>query len=525
MTLLIVDDEYYLVQGLKNRIHWAEYGIDTVLEAYSAEQALEVYQDNRIDILLADVEMPRENGLSLIGKVIEQGYDSVNILLTGHADFNYAKEAIRLKVFDYLVKPIESGQLALVIMRAAEELERRRQQQKAALERRRERFWQLLYSGELPSENEEAVRSYLEAEGPWDISLDEHFYYSYLMVKRIKADISEVTSPEAAPAMQGKIRGLLSEDSCVAAADRRGYMISTRVVPGVSEEMLHARGEKLVKTLGDIHPDHSFVLYTFAEAPLLSAPHACELLSQYAMRILTTGNEVISVLSTDLRNRLEEDRKTVLIPVETWRERLLQGKTEDILFQVRSLLERRKTVYSARYLSMIFYGLLDTVMSVFADQKRSPAEMLTQVSHSSDFTEAARAPESLARWAENLLREADRNLKQEKEAGSLIEQIREYIDEHLEDPHLDRGMISAAVHISPDYLSYLFHKETGAVLSAYVTEKRIAAAKRLLLTTDLSLEEIGERTGFSNSTYFHRQFKKITGSTPSVYRKEAGKKQ
>lgn len=109
MTLLIVDDEYYMVQGLKKRIKWTECGIDTVLEAYSAEQALQIYQENQVDILLADVEMPRENGLSLIRKVVRQGYDSINILLTGHADFNYAQEAIQLKVFDYLVKPIESA--------------------------------------------------------------------------------------------------------------------------------------------------------------------------------------------------------------------------------------------------------------------------------------------------------------------------------------------------------------------------------------------------------------------------------
>ena len=124
MTLLIVDDEYYLVQGVKNAISWADYGIDTVLEAYSAEQALARFAEQKIDIMLADVEMPRENGLSLIRKVVERGYGSINILLTGHANFNYAKEAIQLKVFDYLLKPVEIPQLTQVIGKACDELER-----------------------------------------------------------------------------------------------------------------------------------------------------------------------------------------------------------------------------------------------------------------------------------------------------------------------------------------------------------------------------------------------------------------
>lgn len=524
MTLLIVDDEYYLVQGLKNRINWAECGIDTVLEAYSAEQALQAYQENQVDILLADVEMPRENGLSLIRKVIEQGYDSINILLTGHADFNYAKEAIQLKVFDYLVKPIESGQLVLVITRAAEELERRRTSQKAGLQLRREHFWQLLYSGELPAGNADVVQEYLENAELDDISIEDHYYFSYLMVKRNKSEISEVTSPDAAPAMQADLRKLLTEESCAAAADRRGYMICTRVTPGVTQEMLQERCEKLVKTLGEMHPDHSFVLYTFSESPLLSAPYACELLSQYAMRILTTGNQVVSINNPSLRDRMAEERGALMIPTQAWRELLLEGRPDDILFQIRGLLERRNTVYSVRYLSVIFYSLLDLVISVFSEQKRSAGEMLSEVSHSADFAKAASSPESLVRWAESLLREADISLRREKESGSLMQQVQAYIEDHFSDPHLDRAQIASVVHISPDYLSYLFHKETGGVLSSYVTERRIAAAKELLLSTDLTLEEVGEHCGFSNSTYFHRQFKKITGSTPSVYRKKHGKK-
>ena len=524
MNLLIVDDEYYLVQGLKNRIRWNEYGIDTVLEAYSAEQALQMYQENRIDILLADVEMPRENGLSLIRKVIEQGYDSINILLTGHADFNYAKEAIQLRVFDYLVKPIESGQLVLVITRAREELERQRQAQKAAGRLKREHFWQLLYSGELPAQDADAITEHLESAGIEDISIEDHFYYSYLVVKKDRSEISDVTSPDAAPAMHADIRELLSEDSCAAAADRRGYMISTRCDTGVSQGELHERCEALVKKLSEMHPDHSFVLYTFSEAPLLAAPYAAELLSQYALRILTNGSQVVSITSTEQIDRLKEDRNSVLIPMQNWRELLLEGKSEDILFQIRGLLERRNRVYSVKYLSIIFYGLLDLVISVFSEQKRSAGEMLAEVSHSADFAKASSSPESLLRWSESLLREADMSLRREKESGSLVKQVKDYIEDHFRDPELDRTQIAEYVHISTDYLSYLFHKETGGVLSSYIAEQRIAAAKELLLSTDLTLEEVGERCGFSNSTYFHRQFKKITGNTPSTYRKNAGKR-
>ena len=387
---------------------------------------------------------------------------------------------------------------------------------------KRENFWQLVYSGELPVIDADAVQEHLEKAGLDDISVDDHFYYSYMLVRRTGAAGQE-TSPDAAPAMQADIRRLLTDESNIAASDRRGYMICTRIVPGVTKEMLWRRAEELVKRLGDMHPHHFFVLYTFTEAPLLAAPYACELLSQYAMRILTTENKVVSILNPELKDRLEEDPKDMLIPAETWREWLLQGRTDDILFQIRRLLEQRNTVYSVRYLSFIFYSLLDIVISVFSDRKLSPGDFLARVSHGSDFAQASSSPESLIRWAENLLREAGSDLRRGKEAGSLLDQVKDYIEENFSDPDLDRTRIASAVHISPDYLSYLFHKEAGSVLSAYINERRIAAAKKLLQSADMTLEEISERCGFSNSTYFHRQFKKLSGLTPAAYRKQYGK--
>jgi YesN/AraC family two-component response regulator len=75
--------------------------------------------------------------------------------------------------------------------------------------------------------------------------------------------------------------------------------------------------------------------------------------------------------------------------------------------------------------------------------------------------------------------------------------------------------------MNPDYLSYIFHKKFGQTLNTYITAMRIDAAKELLLTSNLSLQEISDKAGFSNSSYFHRQFKKITGLTPMQFSKDS----
>ena len=105
MTVLIVDDQINVVSGLVLGIHWDKIGITKVLKAYNAYEAKEQLKKTEADIVLCDIEMPVENGLSLCTYCREQGYSSKFIFLTAHADFMYAKEAIQLGGFDYVLQP------------------------------------------------------------------------------------------------------------------------------------------------------------------------------------------------------------------------------------------------------------------------------------------------------------------------------------------------------------------------------------------------------------------------------------
>ncbi|MEC0249301.1 AraC family transcriptional regulator [Paenibacillus chitinolyticus] len=74
------------------------------------------------------------------------------------------------------------------------------------------------------------------------------------------------------------------------------------------------------------------------------------------------------------------------------------------------------------------------------------------------------------------------------------------------------------VHLTPNHVSYLFHRETGSTLTTYLTAKRLQQASFLLKTTNLSVREIGHRIGFSNFSYFCQLFKKHNGLSPAKYR-------
>lgn len=96
--------------------------------------------------------------------------------------------------------------------------------------------------------------------------------------------------------------------------------------------------------------------------------------------------------------------------------------------------------------------------------------------------------------------------------------VKQCIQKNLGNPELNRNLIANEIHMNPDYLSHLFHKKTDISLSNYILEQRILFAKKLLSLTNLSVQQVSEKCGFSSISYFHRQFKKLTNQTPQQYR-------
>ncbi|MBO1513467.1 response regulator transcription factor [Metabacillus bambusae] len=104
--------------------------------------------------------------------------------------------------------------------------------------------------------------------------------------------------------------------------------------------------------------------------------------------------------------------------------------------------------------------------------------------------------------------------------SSTIEKVLQYIEKT---PLAQINLKEAAekVHMNPSYLSQLFKQQLNKKFVDYITEIRMKEAKRLLLYTSLRISEIAERVGYSDLAYFSNNFKKITGSSPSVFRKSA----
>lgn len=129
MILLIVDDEILTVKGIQKGIHWELLPFEKVYTVTSVAGAKEIFQKDRIDILLCDIEMPVENGLELLAWVRKENFSTECIFLTCHSEFRYAQEALKLKGMDYLLKPVPYEKLQEILLQASHRIEEKKEQQ------------------------------------------------------------------------------------------------------------------------------------------------------------------------------------------------------------------------------------------------------------------------------------------------------------------------------------------------------------------------------------------------------------
>ena len=127
MTVLVVDDQIHVVEGIVLGVRWDRLDVSKVFKAYNALEARAVMRDHRVDILLCDIEMPSESGLELLQWVREEKGETKCIFLTAHPEFEYALAAIRLGGFDYIVQPAPFEEIEKAVRLACESIRRERE--------------------------------------------------------------------------------------------------------------------------------------------------------------------------------------------------------------------------------------------------------------------------------------------------------------------------------------------------------------------------------------------------------------
>ena len=124
LRVLLVDDEPFILQGLSVLIDWKEEGYEIVKTATNGKEALDYLKENKVELIIADIQMPVMTGLELLQQIREEKISEAHfVVLSGYSDFNYAKQAIRFGCMDYILKPVSKEELLGIIRKVSHDSE------------------------------------------------------------------------------------------------------------------------------------------------------------------------------------------------------------------------------------------------------------------------------------------------------------------------------------------------------------------------------------------------------------------
>lgn len=121
--MLIAEDDRFAIEGLRSEIHWEKYNIKVAACCINGEEALREIRRRPIDILLTDIKMPKMDGLELAREVLAMGKGTRIVIVSGYGEFSYAQQALKMGVFDYLLKPVTLDKIESVFSRLLQDMD------------------------------------------------------------------------------------------------------------------------------------------------------------------------------------------------------------------------------------------------------------------------------------------------------------------------------------------------------------------------------------------------------------------
>ena len=494
--LLLVDDEDLTVQRLQSAIDWPSLGISRVFTASSMQQAQKLFAAHRIEIMVCDIEMPAGNGIQLLHWVREQGYPTVNIFLTGHADFSYARDALALQTLEYILKPVSFEEVERAVGRAVQQLQR----QEEEAQRRTAQFFRLLVYGEIMP-NAGSIQRTAQKSGldytaamactPLLIASKEHF------VKK-----EEDGQWDALPAVRNIMEEVLNPLLCKPFAFS-GHLLAFFPSEVSQEDAVHLCRQALESIS---HALAMKLLFFLGEQVTLDRlqDQAAQLLRRERETVQDSG---VFLDSTALQPCLEAAKPSYAL----WRTMLEQGDPEGVTRHAGAYLDALPAL-NREALCRFYDGYWQMVCTLMAS-RGLPTHQLK----SAYLEDATRSVPALLEWVGAVNQEVCSCL-QSGGTGAVVDQVKAYIGEHIMGP-VTRAQVAESVHLTPEYLSRLFRRETGMSLIEYITAVKMEAAQELLTHSDLPISQVASQLGYGNFAYFSQLFRARFQASPSDYRK------
>lgn len=512
-NILVVDDEKIHRSGILSLLEEI-CPQDMFWEAVDGLEAMEVMRNVPCEIVISDIRMAKMDGLALLREVKEVCPEVFFIIISGYADFSYAKEAVELQASAYLLKPVDRMELEKIIteVKAKHQGNQERSSQVISMEKQLQET--------VPVYMEWLLNQYITCRQPeeWE-QLDKLFPMhskGFLMLMKLK-ESGERLSEEKRRNISYGIKKLMEPDSSI-----------TFSVNRLSDTFA-------ILVLGEERPDNQKLrrIAEFTERsekiPMENIYLSVSLIHE---DMYSNGADAFEEANGALKSSFYEDQHIL------WADDCRKREKKETVWNTESLLNavREEKIELAKKL---YADLLKKAM-----QDRMPPEILKRrvtflffriLRSVEPFIGREKVPELNERdhqimevqWygrlmteGRHLIFEIIRVLQSHKNSEQLnpLEKCREYLETcYMEEISLDSA--AGIFHFNPSYFSTLFKQNFGTSFSDYLSAVRMRKAMELLQDTGYKVKEIAALVGYKDPNYFIRSFKKRHGVTPDEFRK------
>lgn len=530
MKVLFVDDQASVLEGIAASVHFDRLGIEDVRYATGARQALELLAQCPVDVVLSDIEMPGEDGISLIRTIREQYPEVLTVMLTSHADFEYAQESIRLGCFDYLVQPAPPEEIERVLRNVLQYIyERKKRNQLYEVGKRMQTGEMELLDGvalNLFSAKEEDVHSSLEL-----LTLLGYPVEKQKQARLLILTFSQFRKSDTPISSEKEIHKQIS--GCLKQAE-----ISYPILP-----------------LSTINHAKQFVLLLFSATQTQTGltmdklRHFFDLLCQRmpkgVIRCFIGGEVPFSALREEYRKlRNVIDGKLTAPEVlhldynpdhmhhdvssyisgsgVQWRTLLAGGQYRILMDEFDKCLDQIENFANNKEKALcdLHQRITHMFFNYFYENNANVHELFQDAYTYNAYMDSYSDPASLREAMVYMMKQV-RELGKSQAPKSDIEKAKAFIMENIGDPITVKD-VADYVCLSPEYFTKSFKKETGQNIKEYITWTKVEAAKDMLEHSTVPVGMVALELGYTNFSHFSQVFKKYENVTPSEYRSRFG---
>ena len=501
MNILIVDDEPFFIEELKriiaNFVLQTGQPMEVIGEAYSGEQALTMIRDQAPDAVFTDIHMAATNGLELSKTIKETWKNLPVVIVSGYPSFEYAREALRAEVVEYLLKPIDSSAVMKILQKLYDHTAKQNYEKE---QHWLQRFVDLTKEDQIAhwlTQSPSLIRDFTVLL----IRTTEPSFYSETWLSHLAASSTEfyqcwlcTTANKYDLLLFVKLRSAQAED-----------------VEILLEEITHSFSEA---------PFIASIIYTVAPISVKVLKHTIITMTKFMDSAIILGHALLAPLPEEIPasqtkyETISDLMESKLSEIAMRNDEAAFRKEINQLFTqwkldsypnavIQQNLSRVIRIISKHNLQM------DTIQIHYLEKKLTDI-----IACGSNYEEVCEA-------FSHLCSTSFTNAKpQLGDAHTLYLQITEYLCSHLQDP-ISVNHLMELFYISRTNLWNLFRTYGETSFVEYLTHKRLERAKQLIKEQpQLKLMTIAEQVGYSDHHYFSRIFKSITGLTPSEYREQ-----